>query len=246
MREPQIDLLCLPCAGGSATMYQRWRHLLPAWIRVVPVELPGRGGRLAEVAERDFDTLVARLCREQSARSSSRFALFGHSMGALLAHGMTQHLRDSGRPLPQALFVSASAAPSRRAHGRLPLPHDDAGLIADLRKQGGTPREVFEHKDLLRMTLDALGADYRVCDSYHHRPAAPLSLPLHVYGGREDGIETERLQAWQLETTGRFSLSWFEGGHFFLREQEGLLLQAIVRELMQQFAWVRPAAVAVN
>ncbi len=246
MREPQIDLLCLPCAGGSATMYQRWRHLLPAWIRVVPVELPGRGARLGEPFVHDFDTLVERLCHEQRERLNGCHALFGHSMGGLLAHGMAQRLRDSGRPLPQALFLSASAAPSQRERGRLPLPGDDAGLIADLRKQGGTPAEVFEHEDLLRMTLDALNADYRVCDSFTYRHGAPLPMPVHVYGGRDDTIGTERLQAWQREAGGRFSLSWFEGGHFFLRQQEGLLLQAIVRELMHQFAWVSHAAVATH
>lgn len=55
MRPPLVSLLCLPCAGASATMYLRWRRLLPKWIQVVPVELPGRGGRLAEALVEDFD-----------------------------------------------------------------------------------------------------------------------------------------------------------------------------------------------
>ncbi|HBJ99473.1 MAG TPA: thioesterase, partial [Delftia acidovorans] len=33
-----LTLLCLPCAGASATMYLRWRRLLPHWIRIAPVE----------------------------------------------------------------------------------------------------------------------------------------------------------------------------------------------------------------
>ena len=82
-----LSLLCLPCAGASATMYLRWRRLLPRWIEVVPVELPGRGQRLGEDFVEDFDSLVARLCAEQDAALRGNFALFGHSMGALLAWG---------------------------------------------------------------------------------------------------------------------------------------------------------------
>ncbi|WP_233446937.1 thioesterase II family protein, partial [Ideonella azotifigens] len=62
-----VDLLCLPCAGASATMYLRWRRQLPPWLRVQPVELPGRGSRLDESAATDFETLVAQLCAEQQA-----------------------------------------------------------------------------------------------------------------------------------------------------------------------------------
>lgn len=170
-----LKLLCLPCAGASATMYLRWRRLLPRWIEIVPVELPGRGSRLGEHFVEDFGTLADRLCDEQAAvmRGSSggpqAFALFGHSMGALLAHGMAQRLRERGERLPRALIVSGSAAPSRRDTSRLQQAlGDDQALAADLRRQGGTPDEVFDNAELLRLTLDVLGADYRVCDSYRH------------------------------------------------------------------------------
>ncbi len=232
VRPPLLNVLCLPCAGASATMYLRWRRLLPEWIRVVPVELPGRGERLAEPLAEDFDALVAQLCHEQASLLSGHFALFGHSMGALLAYGMAQHLRAAGLSLPQALFVSGSPAPSRRDPGRFQGKEGDAALIADLRKQGGTPQAVFDNAELLRLTLDTLGADYRVCQSFTHRAAQPLPLPLHVFGGRDDDISTERLQAWQKEAAGMFSLRWFEGGHFFIRQKEDLVLQAIVRELL--------------
>ena len=112
--ETSVSLLCLPCAGASATMYLRWRRLLPLWIRIVPVELPGRGSRLAESPVHDFDGLVAQLCAEQAEAMRGEFAIFGHSMGALLAYGMACRLRSTERALPVALLASGAAAPSRR------------------------------------------------------------------------------------------------------------------------------------
>ena len=253
MGSPSIDLLVLPCAGASATMYLRWRRLLPAWVRLVPVELPGRGGRIGEPYVEDCATLVAQLCDEHAASMGGRYALFGHSMGALLAYGMAQRQRALSRPLPCALFASGSPAPSRRDPERYPGKGDDAALIADLRKQGGTPEEVFASAELLRLTLDTLGADYRVCDSFRHASPAgsgtplpePLPLPLHVLAGRDDDIAAERIEAWRREAGAAFTLDWFDGGHFFIRQQEAQALAAVTRALTRQFSGVRDAVAAI-
>ena len=212
-------------------MYLRWRRLLPEWIRVVAVELPGRGARLDEPFVEDFEALVAQLCDEQAHALAGRCALFGHSMGALLAYGIAQHLQADSRPMPQALFVAASPAPSQRDPGRFADKDDDAQLMADLRQQGGTPDAVFASPEMMRITLDALRADYRVCASFRATARAPLPLPVHALGGRQDDIAVARIAAWRHEARGRFSLDWFEGGHFFIRQNEAQVLSTIVREL---------------
>lgn len=246
MSETAVQLLCLPCAGASATMYLRWRRLLPRWIAITPVELPGRGGRLGERFVEDFDALADQLCEELAPRlaPATPFALFGHSMGALLAHGLAQRLRERGGrlPLPLALIASGSAAPSRRDTARLQrVIGDEAALVADLRRQGGTPEEVFANAELLRLTLDVLGADYRVCASYRYEPRAPLPVPLHVLAGRQDEIAPERLAAWSAESTLPMTLDWFDGGHFFVRQQEGAVLAALARHLSAAGARAVPA-----
>lgn len=212
-------------------MYMRWRRLLPDWIDVVPVELPGRGARMAERRVEDFDELVRLLCAEQVGAMHGRFAVFGHSMGALLAHGITRRLEALGGPMPCALLASGSPAPSKRDPDRYAGKDHDEALIADLRKQGGTPDEVFGNAELMRITLDVLASDYRVCDSFVHQPGLGLALPVHAFGGRQDDIEAQRIEAWSAEAAGAFTLDWFEGGHFFIRQQEALVLSAIARRL---------------
>lgn len=246
MQVKRLRLLCLPCAGASATMYLRWKRQLPAWIEVYPVELPGRGERLGESLIDDFESQVVRLCEEQATRMRGDFALFGHSMGALLAYGMAARLRDVGRSQPRMLFASGSAAPSMRDSDRLAGLDNDKALIADLRQQGGTPEEVFESPELLRLTLDVLAADYRLCRSFRYRGGSPLGYPLQVFAGRDDDIERERLEAWQREAGGAFSLNWFEGGHFFIRQQQAQVLETIERALTRRLEEVPHAAPAVS
>ncbi len=145
----KLSLLCLPCAGASATMYLRWRRLLPRWIEVVPVELPGRGSRLGEGFVADFDRMVGLLCAEHKAAMRGPFALFGHSMAALLAWGIAQRLSRQGRPLPSALLVSGSAAPSQRDPDRFVDISDDEALVADLRKQAQSPHATAGARDFI-------------------------------------------------------------------------------------------------
>ncbi|MFT7773020.1 thioesterase II family protein [Roseateles sp.] len=230
----RLALLCLPCAGASATMYLRWRRLLPTWVAVQPIELPGRGSRLGEPFAERFDALVEQLCDEHRGALAGPCALLGHSMGALLAYGMTRRLQAQGMTLPRLLIVSGSPAPSRRDQERYAGRHDDERLLDDLRRQGGTPPDVFAHPELLRMTLDTLGADYRICDSFRQAsdPSLPrLPVPLQVLAGREDDIAPARIRAWSEEIAGPYGEDWFDGGHFFIRHSEQEVLRTLTRRL---------------
>ncbi|MBM0105624.1 thioesterase [Steroidobacter sp. S1-65] len=225
-----IALLCLPCGGASAAMYQRWRLRVPRWIEVIPIELPGRGARAGERFSTDFDALVEQLCLEHAPVLERPYALFGHSMGGLLAYGMASLLQLQQRPLPLVMFASASPGPSTdcwRFSGR----DDDDALIRDLRHFGGAPEEVFACPEMLRAAIDALGADYGICNSFRYRGPARLPVPLRVLAGRDDEIKLQQLAAWREETLASFALHWFNGGHFYLRPHESALLRLLEKEL---------------
>lgn len=234
MANASVTLYCLPCAGASAAMYMRWRRLLPAWIRVEPLELPGRGVLLAEDASRDYAQLVERLVRSFSPQGP--YAFFGHSMGALLAYGMARHIVCAGWAGPISLLLSGSPAPTCQDKTRYAGRGDRASLVRDLRRQGGTPEAVFENEELLGMTIDLLAADYSVCASFAYESVEPLPIPIHAFGGRGDEIQTPRILAWCDEGAAGFTADWFEGGHFFFRQQEGVFLELLARRLGEDCA----------
>jgi surfactin synthase thioesterase subunit len=214
-------------------MYLRLRRRLPSWITVQPIELPGRGSRTDEPPQESYAALTESLCEELLPVLPRRYAFLGHSMGALLAYGITHSLSARKLPLPAALLVSGCAAPNHHDHERYTKMQGRAALIADLRKQGGTPEEVFNNPELLAMTLDLLAVDYLVCGSFRHVQLPPQPIPIHVFGGRADDIDAVKLNDWQLTSTRAITLDWFDGGHFFLRHSEEAFLLALVKRLTE-------------
>lgn len=226
-------LYCLPSAGSSATMYARWDRLTAVGIQVKPIELPGRGARIAEDFLSTFDAMVDFACQQINPASAQRFALFGHSMGALIAWAAAQRRQQAGLSTPLALFASASTAPSKRSLERFENLQTDDQLLADLRRQGGTPEILLEDEEMRRITLDTIAADYRVCANFSYQQPARLDCPVHILAGKDDEISVDELNAWQLESLHKGSLRWFEGGHFYLRNQQEMLVTHLEQLLTQ-------------
>jgi surfactin synthase thioesterase subunit len=231
MASDRITLFCLACAGASAAPYARWSRLLPAWVHVAPLERPGRGVRAGERHIDDYYSLVGLLTDEIMRCASTRCALFGHSLGGLLAYGCAHRLRQLGGRSPIALLIAGSAAPAHRDDAYLADLKCEADLVAELRRQGGTPGAVFSDPDLLRLVVDAAAADFAVCTSFRRLAAPPLTMPIFVYSGRSDTLTHKQLVGWSQETRVSTSIDIFEGGHFFPQEDENGLLIAVTAAL---------------
>lgn len=226
-----VRLFCVPYSGASAMVYARWSRALPSWIAVRPVELPGRGARMDEPLGTDPHALAEVLARELRDEAEAPYALFGHSLGALLAFELAHALIGQGAQAPLVLFASGTDAPSVRDDSDWRRPRSDAELIAEMRAMGGTPEEAFASPELMETVLPVLRADFLMCGAYAFRPRAALPCPIRALGGRQDDTSRETLSAWGRETGAGFGLDLFPGGHFFLHEHQGAVLDIIARDL---------------
>ena len=229
----KLPLLCLPYSGASAMVYSRWRRKLPQWLQLQPVELPGRGVRFGEPLHTDMRTLAMQLAKELYPMLKAPYALFGHSLGALLACELAHAFRALGCPEPVALFASGTAAPTMRAdYDRgFAEPKTDAQLIEQLRTLNGTSEEVLANEELMSLTLPILRADFLLCGRFQPVQRPLLKCPVHVLGGKADKATTEQLIGWSRETHGSFSVDMLAGGHFFIHEHEAKVLRVIKDQL---------------
>lgn len=234
-----ISLICLPYAGGSAQVYKRWTNQLHPDVRLVPAELAGRGSRMGEPFYADTAEAVQDLLPlvQKTALGSDSYALFGHSMGCLLGYELLHALREEGFPLPVAVFLSGRGAPhceqveTRRIHM---LPEEE--FLDELKRLGGMPDELFRHRELLDLFMPILRADFRLVGEYEHRMRAQLPLRLTILSGKDDGCVKGPLGEWGRYATGGCELMLFEGGHFFLHEQEQDVVAVINKILTEAIA----------
>jgi len=227
-RDGGVNLFCLPHAGGCASAYFPWSRALPPFVNLWAVQLPGREGRIAEPAMTSAGRLSAQIVEAITPLLGERFALFGHSMGALLAFEIARGLRDRRLPAPVALFLSGCGAPKPRpAANPIHLLPDD-GFLAEVRRLGGTPPTVLADAEMMSLVLPRLRADIQLYESYSFSGGPALAVPISAFGGLDD-VESPRdeLAGWARLTTGAFSLQLFPGDHFYLNSQRAALLRAI-------------------
>ena len=185
-RAVRCRLFCLPHAGGAATFYLPWRHLLPPAIDVCPLELPGHGARIDEPPFRQMSALVEALCHVLRPLLTVPFSLFGHSIGACLAYETARRLRSADGERTAHLFVSGRPAPNRPPCDAPLRALCDDDLLVALRQFGGIPPAVMARNELMTALLPAIRADLEMVEKYKADPGECIPCPITAFGGAND------------------------------------------------------------
>jgi surfactin synthase thioesterase subunit len=219
-------LYCLPHAGGTPGVYRGWIKALAPEIDVVPHQHP-------QVIEGEQLSLTESAGAVADELDAEPYALFGHSLGAIVAFEAARALVGRGGPAPQRLFVCGSAVPPvEAARGRdLRLLPDEEFLdrVAEL---GGLPPEVTADAELRQEFLPGLRADYTLAETYEYVPGAPLPCPISAFRGRTDAhVDAAGLRRWQEFTDRDLVAREVPGGHFALEHSATFIHRAIRKDL---------------
>jgi pyochelin biosynthetic protein PchC len=221
---PRLRLVCFPHAGAPGMFFSPWAHALPAHVELVTVRY------LAQGPEERLSDLAARVARELAALPARPSALFGHSMGAVVAYETARNREDLGRPAPP-LFVSGSPSPGDHRADDLHLRGEDE-LVVALRRLGGTAAEILDDPELRATWLPDIRRDFRLLDTYRYVDGPPLNCPVIALTGRDDPeAPLESVRRWRTYTRSSFELCTFPGGHFYLVEEKDRLVGEVLRRL---------------
>ncbi|HVR97327.1 MAG TPA: thioesterase II family protein [Thermoanaerobaculia bacterium] len=230
----RLRMFCFPYAGGGASAYRGWAASLPNDIEVCPVQLPGRESRLRDQAFEKPEPLIQGLADALQPWMDMPFVFFGHSMGGMISFELSRELRRRGKTMPLHIFVSGRRAPQQPAREE-PI-HDlpEPEFIEKLRELNGTPEEVLQHAELMKLLVPVLRADFAVNETYTYTEEEPFDFGISAFGGLGDvEVTKEDVENWRIHTRGRFRMRMLPGDHFFLHSAKDLITEAIARDLAE-------------
>ena len=225
-------LFCFTHAGGGAAFFHPWRQALLPEIDVCPIILPGREARLRERPYTRIEHVLDPLLDALAPYLDRPFALFGHSMGSVVAYETARRLEAAAGPQPLCLFASGRRAPTLPAR-REPL-HRLQGdaFLAAVSTLNGVPEQVLRQPEVFTLFLPALRADFELNEVYTPLPGPRLHCPVSALTGDADPeVDLDEMAAWRAVTAGGFTLRVFRGDHFYLKGAPADLLAALRADL---------------
>lgn len=239
-----MQLFLFPFAGGSARSFRDLAGSLSGCCSPVPCDTP-TSNRLF------FDAPEALTIRQMAARQATRlasirqpFAIFGHSMGALVAFETARRLRRMGAVLPSVIILSAHRAPHLPPE-RAPLSQlPDSEFDRRLADYSGTPRAVLQDAETMDLFRRLLRRDFAACESYRMQDEPPLDIPALCLGGNEDpDVAPEHLSAWSDHFTMPVGLGMLPGGHFyFAKADAGQAVANHIKSALRQLPVIQARA----
>jgi surfactin synthase thioesterase subunit len=228
---PSTTLICVPFAGAGASFFHPWGTRTGAELRIVALQLPGREWRLIEEPYRDAAQATEGLLPAVlgQVQPGERVALFGHSLGAVLAYELAHRL--ASRVDLQRVIVSGSPGPwTQREQQATGLADED--FLLRVREFAGYDHEALADPEMRELILPTLRADVEMHENYLPTTDEPLPVPITAVRGRTDElVTTEQAGEWSKATTSEFTLVEADGGHMYLADDTDGVLRLITAEL---------------
>lgn len=215
-------LFCIPYSGGSSSVYYKWKRLLHPSITLCPLELAGRGRRMrepfyasvAQAADDISDMILSQL------EQGEPYAIYGHSMGALLAYETYYSLKAKGIHDPEHIFFSGRKAPQDELEKSeyYKLPEEE--FLNVVFHYGGNTREILQNRELLDLFVPILRADFKIAEIYEYNAHDDkIQCECTVVNGRSDrSISKQDITMWSELIDGYCQYRWISGEHFFISE----------------------------
>ncbi|WP_191496259.1 thioesterase II family protein [Mycobacterium simulans] len=227
--EASVALLLIPHAGGGASSFNQWLEPLARVVAPMCVQLPGREDVASLPLMRDVAAVVEGLLPLIAQEVQAPLALYGHSMGALVAFELAYALENLVANPPLHVFVSGR----RAAHlpSSVPTIHHlpDDELATALHVATGSGAAWYQSKSFRRYALPIIRADLEINEVYSYPPGRKVQCPITAFCGIDDPIaQPSEMRAWSHQTAATFTYRALPGDHIFHQTRRMDVIQHII------------------
>lgn len=215
-----MKLFCLPYAGGSSAMYYKWNKYLDKNIKLYAVELRGRGSRINELLYNNIEEAVDDIFNYIKGEIEEEYAIFGHSMGSILAYELYYKILDEKLDKPKHIFFSGQKSPNIARDDEKLSELGDEEFIDKVISLGGTPKEIIKDVDILNLFIPILKSDFKLLEKYHYiQGRNKIGCDVSILNGKKDDIKFNEIIEWQNQVSKECKIYEFNDGHFFINNE---------------------------
>ena len=232
-----MKLFCLPYAGGSKQAYAGWKKYAgenyAGKIEIEGIEIKGRGERFGAGFYRDFTEAVDDIyALIENKLDQEDYALYGHSMGAVLAYELYYKIAALGKNLPRHIFFTGRYSPLVQDNMYVNANLSDPEIIRRLLDLGGIPAQLPESRELLEFYLPIIKNDLRVLETYvFQKRGDKIKCGITVINGREDSTDTSYGVVWSDLGGGGCRSYALNGGHLFINHSRDEIFRIMAERL---------------
>lgn len=214
------NIFCFPHAGSSASFFAKWKNFAEN-SSIYPVQYPGRENRRSEPYPESIEKLAYDFVEsETEILCSQPYVLFGHCMGSLAAWETAKEMKRRNKPLPEAIIVSSSPAPSCASIKKASDMSDDEA-VENLCRLGYINRSIISQKEFFDYYMSVMKTDRTLLESYDYNAQKGIKLECRIisFNGEDDTDELKNQSfEWSNFTCAGFERILFSGNHFYMNE----------------------------
>lgn len=222
-----LKLLCIPYAGGSASIFSKWNIYLDSSIELCPLDMAGHGSRISEDICDSVHEVAISIYEHYKEHFVGEYCLFGHSLGSLVSFELYHLLKNMGKPLPRVLIFSGMSVPDAKRYAEIDTSENMTDFMNKLYKKGRIPKEVLD-PDFIEFFERIIRADYNIVQGYKYQSkSTKIMSKTYIFSGHEDSSVNEEIYRWNEFISEKPTYRFFDGGHLFINIQYEKMIDQI-------------------
>ena len=229
----------IPHAGGSAKSYCCFKKYLPDSIKIVPMEIAGRTSR----SDEPFFMTVQDCARDLLDRhadiiKNEKYALFGHSMGTMIATELVSLIQTQGLPEPEHVFLSGRFAPDEIYDLINKKNPSDDDILSFFSVNSLLPDSVLSNKDVLNLFSKIICSDVRMTEGFSiSSDKVKFRCDISIMYGQDDELlKVSDMKGWTRFADKKCTFCSFPGGHFYHLDDKEAVCRIISDTIGSEYA----------
>ncbi|MBA2213295.1 thioesterase II family protein [Sellimonas intestinalis] len=193
----KIILYTIPFAGGSSFSYSSWNKYLDSDIELVNLDYSGHGKRMDEKLFDNFDDVVNDILQcIVNHHNKSRFMIYGHSMGGMVAYFVSHILQDKFHMNPDCLFIGGCPSPKFFSRNRKKYQYDE--IVDQMIRDNRITPEIAESNEFKTQIYPIIENDYNmICrnfDDFFNELL--INITICIAGLQDSTVDSSGIRDW--------------------------------------------------